>query len=131
MLPAKEDGIRPKRLGWPTPRASTGSIPVGLGLDYDLLLSFRIAEFRALGYTSTSAIRKGVWKTGSVITGAGVIMSIAFAGLMMSSTAVLFEFSANICKRAKEDSKKRRAKRGELRPRTKNEKNKKTKRILC
>jgi RND superfamily putative drug exporter len=35
-----------------------------------------------------------VWKTGSVITGAGVIMSIAFAGLMMSSTAVLLEFGA-------------------------------------
>jgi hypothetical protein len=40
----------------------------------------------------------------SVITGAGVIMSIAFAGLMMSSTAVLLE-----CGVYWQASKKRRA----------------------
>jgi hypothetical protein len=66
------DGIqRQSAPGWPTPKGlywlnpvMAFSILVGLSLDYDLYASLRIAEFRALGYSSTSAIRKGAWKTG-------------------------------------------------------------------
>jgi uncharacterized membrane protein YdfJ with MMPL/SSD domain len=72
-------------------------ILVGLGLDYDLFLSLRIAEFRSLGYTNRSSIRKGIWKTGSIISGAGLIMAIAFFGLMLSSTSVLLEFGSMLC----------------------------------
>jgi len=82
-----------KGLYWLNP-VMAFSILVGLGLDYDLFLSLRIAEFRQLGFTNTAAIRKGVYKTGSIITGAGLIMAIAFFGLMLSSTAVLLEFGS-------------------------------------
>ena len=73
------------------------SILVGLGLDYDLFLSLRIAEFRRLGFSNTASIRKGVYKTGSIITGAGLIMAIAFFGLTLSSTLTLIEFGFMLC----------------------------------
>lgn len=73
------------------------SILIGLGLDYDLFLSLRIREFRREGFTTTAAIRKGVYHTGSIITGAGVIMGIAFFGLMLSSTMCLLEFGFMLC----------------------------------
>jgi RND superfamily putative drug exporter len=73
------------------------SILVGLGLDYDIFLVSRIYEYRLLGFTSDSAVVKGIYRTGSIITGAGVIMAIAFAGLMLSSVSVLNEFGFMLC----------------------------------
>ncbi|KAL0246674.1 hypothetical protein GEMRC1_007885 [Eukaryota sp. GEM-RC1] len=64
----------------------------GLALDYDCFLSLRIREYRLLGYTNRAAVIKGSAQTGSVITFAGLIMSIAFSGLMMSETSVLYVF---------------------------------------
>jgi putative drug exporter of the RND superfamily len=64
---------------------------VGLGLDYDIFLFSRIYEFRKMGYAPTPAIVKGVAKTGEVITFAGIIMAIAFCGLMASSLRCLQE----------------------------------------
>ena len=66
------------------PPVMTFSIVVGLGLDYDVFLISRVLEFREEGYSDDSAVLAGVWKTGSVITCAGIIMALAFAGLLMS-----------------------------------------------
>jgi putative drug exporter of the RND superfamily len=64
---------------------------VGLGLDYDIFLFSRVAEARASGLSARDAVVEGVSKTGHVITCAGVIMAIAFCGLMASSMRSLAE----------------------------------------
>jgi uncharacterized membrane protein YdfJ with MMPL/SSD domain len=86
-------------LGWNSLHSSEGitwlipvvcfSIVVGLSLDYDLLLLFRIDELRATGYNTQNAIRKAQFKTGPVISVAGVIMAVAFSGLLLSSSTAL------------------------------------------
>jgi uncharacterized membrane protein YdfJ with MMPL/SSD domain len=65
------------------------SIIVGLGIDYDIFLFSRITEARKDGMSPTEAIRFGYYHTGSVITGAGIVMSIAFCGLIFSKQPVL------------------------------------------
>ena len=71
------------------PPVMTFSIVVGLGLDYDVFLISRVLEFRLDGYDSDSSVLAGIWKTGSVITCAGIIMGLAFAGLLMSEELLL------------------------------------------
>jgi len=71
------------------PPVMTFSIVVGLGLDYDVFLISRVLEFREEGYSDDSSVLAGVWKTGSVITCAGIIMALAFAGLLMSEELLL------------------------------------------
>jgi len=71
------------------PPVMTFSIVVGLGLDYDVFLISRVLEFRLEGLTADSSVLKGVWKTGGVITCAGIIMAVAFCGLLMSEERVL------------------------------------------
>jgi uncharacterized membrane protein YdfJ with MMPL/SSD domain len=68
------------------------SILVGLGLDYDIFLFSRVVEYRKLGYNDRAAITKGIYRTGGIITAAGVIMFIAFAGLMLSKEMVLNQY---------------------------------------
>jgi hypothetical protein len=68
------------------------SILVGLGLDYDIFLFSRVVEYRKLGYQDRAAITKGIYRTGGIITAAGVIMFIAFAGLMLSQEMVLNQY---------------------------------------
>ena len=53
------------------------TIIVGLALDYDVFLIGRVLEYREAGYTSDGSIIKGVYKTGYIITDAGIIMAIA------------------------------------------------------
>jgi len=65
------------------------TIIVGLGIDYDVFLFSRITEERERGYSPDEAIRLGYYHTGGVITGAGVVMSIAFSGLMLSKQHIL------------------------------------------
>ena len=65
------------------------TIIVGLGIDYDVFLFSRITEERERGYSADEAIRLGYYHTGGVITGAGVVMAIAFSGLMISKQHVL------------------------------------------
>jgi len=65
------------------------TIIVGLGIDYDVFLFSRITEERERGYSSDEAIRLGYYHTGGVITGAGVVMAIAFSGLMLSKQHIL------------------------------------------
>eukprot|EP01105_Mastigella_eilhardi_P026252 TRINITY_DN7490_c0_g1_i1.p1 TRINITY_DN7490_c0_g1~~TRINITY_DN7490_c0_g1_i1.p1 ORF type:complete len:943 (-),score=309.44 TRINITY_DN7490_c0_g1_i1:224-3052(-) len=75
-------------LYWYTP-VITFAIIIGLSLDYDVFLFARIAEFRKEGWDTRSATVKGVTKTGYIISFAGIIMAIAFGGMMFSSIAVL------------------------------------------
>eukprot|EP01059_Diplonema_ambulator_P030443 TRINITY_DN5215_c1_g1_i1.p1 TRINITY_DN5215_c1_g1~~TRINITY_DN5215_c1_g1_i1.p1 ORF type:complete len:905 (+),score=169.70 TRINITY_DN5215_c1_g1_i1:1988-4702(+) len=73
-------------------------ITVALGMDYDVFLLTRIYEYRSEHkYTSEAAIIKGLCKTGPIITGAGIIMTIAFAGLILSSCVALNQFGVILC----------------------------------
>lgn len=91
------DWLFPRVLGdisavyWVTPVMSF-SILLGLGLDYDIFLLSRISEYRNKGYTERASIIKGLYKTGGVISMAGIIMAIAFSGLMLSNVLVMTEF---------------------------------------
>lgn len=69
------------------------SIIVGLALDYDVFLISRILEYRLQGYEHKSSIAAGLNATGSIITAAGMIMSLAFGSLMLSSNPVLYQWS--------------------------------------
>lgn len=65
-------------------------IVVGICLDYDIFLLTRASEFRAdSGLQARDAIQHGLVATGWIITAAGVIMAIAFGGLLFSSMAQL------------------------------------------
>jgi uncharacterized membrane protein YdfJ with MMPL/SSD domain len=68
-------------------------IAVALGLDYDIFLITRIVEFRNQGFSDRDSIIQAVAKTGGVISGAGVIMSIAFSGLLMSPKLMQQQFA--------------------------------------
>lgn len=69
------------------------TVVIGIGLDYDIFLLTRIAEYRAKGFTEEASIVRGVTNTGSIITAAGLIMGIAFSGLFFCDTPVLFQMS--------------------------------------
>ena len=65
-------------------------ICLGLGMDYDILLTTRIREYRfAKGMDNDEAIHQAVLHSGSVITICGVIMAGTFGTLMLSSTVML------------------------------------------
>ncbi|ETO34051.1 hypothetical protein RFI_03042 [Reticulomyxa filosa] len=57
----------------------------GLALDYDIFLWSRIDEYMKHGVPLRPAIVRGVFKTGSIITAAGLIMAAAFSGLFLST----------------------------------------------
>jgi len=69
------------------------TICVGLGLDYDVFLTTRIVEYRMAGHTHTASILLGLEKTGRIITFAGVIMCVAFGGMLFSESITLNQFS--------------------------------------
>eukprot|EP00475_Leptophrys_vorax_P024825 TRINITY_DN3440_c0_g1_i1.p1 TRINITY_DN3440_c0_g1~~TRINITY_DN3440_c0_g1_i1.p1 ORF type:complete len:936 (-),score=215.39 TRINITY_DN3440_c0_g1_i1:45-2573(-) len=69
------------------------SIVVGLGLDYDIFLISRIHEYRDAGFNTQAAIVKGTYLTGSIITGAGLIMMIAFVSLSVSHVELIVQFA--------------------------------------
>jgi hypothetical protein len=79
-------------LSWVTPVMSF-SILVGLGLDYDVFLICRVSEYRQLGLSTRHAIAYGLAQTGPIITAAGAVMALAFAGLLFSSEPTLNELS--------------------------------------
>jgi putative drug exporter of the RND superfamily len=68
------------------------SVIMGLGIDYDIFTIERIRENTWKGMENNEAIAQGISKTASVITGAGVIMIIAFGGLLFSSSYILVQF---------------------------------------
>lgn len=65
-------------------------VVIALGLDYDIFLVSRIFEYRKQGFTDRASICQGSKKASGVISGAGVIMSLAFSGLVIS-TKLLFQ----------------------------------------
>ncbi|MFQ5883469.1 MAG: MMPL family transporter [Thermoplasmata archaeon] len=67
-------------------------IAMGLGMDYDIFLTTRIREEVAKGKSDKEAIVTAVEKTGGIITAAGLVMSGAFATMMLSSLGLLQEF---------------------------------------
>lgn len=73
-------------------------ICLGLGMDYDILLTTRIKEnVRANGMTNDEAIHHAVIHSGSVITICGLIMGGAFGTLMLSSMDMLTQFGFALC----------------------------------
>lgn len=71
----------------------------GLSLDYDVFVTARVLEIRQEGYDDRSAILKAYGLTGSIVTWVGVIMAIAFLGLLFSSLVQLNQVHARVCKR--------------------------------
>jgi len=65
------------------------SIVVGICLDYDIFLLSRVTEYRENKMNAREAIQLGLCNTGGIISAAGLIMAIAFAGLLFSSTLVV------------------------------------------
>lgn len=71
---------------------------LGLGMDYDILLTTRIKEnVRANGMSNDEAIHHAVIHSGSVITICGLIMGGAFGTLMLSSMEMLQQFGFALC----------------------------------
>ncbi|MDR0508977.1 MAG: MMPL family transporter [Candidatus Methanoplasma sp.] len=71
---------------------------LGLGMDYDILLTTRIKENHLhRGMSNDDAIRHAVTHSGSVITICGLIMGGAFGTLMLSGTNMLQEFGFALC----------------------------------
>ncbi|MHA1685816.1 MAG: MMPL family transporter [Candidatus Heimdallarchaeaceae archaeon] len=73
------------------------SILIGLGLDYDIFLLSRISEYRDLGFNDRASILRGLYKTGGIITAAGIIMAISFSGLLLSTEMVMNQFGFMLC----------------------------------
>eukprot|EP00760_Papus_ankaliazontas_P017043 PhM_4_TR17011/c0_g1_i2/m.68989/K06994/K06994; putative drug exporter of the RND superfamily len=65
------------------------SIILGVGLDYDIFLLSRTLEYVPQYEDATPAIVYGLASTGSIITAAGVIMGVAFSGLLLSEVETL------------------------------------------
>ncbi len=73
-------------------------ICLGLGMDYDILLTTRIREYRFdKGMDNDEAIHQAVLHSGSVITICGVIMAFTFGTLMLSSTLMLQQMGFALC----------------------------------
>lgn len=71
---------------------------LGLGMDYDILLTTRIKENAMYhGMDNDTAINNAVIQTGSVITICGLIMGGAFGTLMLSSMPMMQEFGFALC----------------------------------
>jgi len=69
-------------------------IITGVGLDYDIFVLVRITEFRGKGKDPQSAIQEGLISTGGIITAAGLVMVLAYSGMLFSSLiqATMFGF---------------------------------------
>jgi len=65
---------------------------LGLGMDYDILLTTRIRENVLKGKSNDEAITNALEKSGAVITICGLIMAGTFSTLMLSSAPMLQEF---------------------------------------
>ncbi|MEZ0089000.1 MMPL family transporter [Streptacidiphilus sp. EB129] len=57
----------------------------GLSMDYEVFLLSRIKELHELGYTCRSAVELGVQRSGRIITSAGLLMVVVFAGFSTGS----------------------------------------------
>ena len=69
------------------------SVLTGLALDYDIFLLSRIVEYRELGYDDRAAVTLGLAKTGWIISAAGLVMAIAFGGLLLAQEPAMNQLS--------------------------------------
>lgn len=65
---------------------------LGLGMDYDILLTTRIREEVTKGMETNEAIVHAVERTGGIITACGIIMAAAFGSMMIANGYLLKEF---------------------------------------
>ncbi|KAH9255806.1 hypothetical protein BASA81_006207 [Batrachochytrium salamandrivorans] len=65
------------------------SMIIGLSLDWDVLLMSRIMEHRENGYDIRASICKAVCETGGTISVAGIIMCLAFGGMLLSDQLMI------------------------------------------
>ena len=65
---------------------------LGLGMDYDILLTTRIREAKKKGLSNDDAIVNAIEKSGSTISLCGMIMGGTFLTLLVSSSPMLQEF---------------------------------------
>ncbi|MCE5297261.1 MAG: MMPL family transporter [Euryarchaeota archaeon] len=68
------------------------AVCLGLGMDYDLLLTTRVREETRRGRSNEEAIVYAVERTGGIITACGLIMAGAFGTMMLSQGWLLREF---------------------------------------
>lgn len=79
-------------ISWLVPCSSVFLL-IGLALDYDIFLFSRVYEMRKSGMLATrDCIIQSVSITGPVISGAGIIMALAFAGMLANSNVFLNQF---------------------------------------
>merc|ERR1712187_651602 len=69
------------------PLATT--VAIALGLDYDIFLITRVLEYRLEGFTDRDSIIMATAATGNLISGAGLVMMLAFAGLLFSTKLMM------------------------------------------
>jgi len=67
-------------------------ICLGLGMDYDILLSTRIREEVHKGMSTNEAIEHSMLNTGGIITACGVVMASAFGSLLLTGNPMLMQF---------------------------------------
>lgn len=79
-------------LAWIVPPL-TASMIFGLGLDYNIFLLLRVCEYHCAGFSDCEALVHGLAKTGPVINNAGLIMAVAFSGMMLSSIPMMNQVS--------------------------------------
>eukprot|EP00928_Gymnodinium_smaydae_P023788 TRINITY_DN19490_c0_g1_i1.p1 TRINITY_DN19490_c0_g1~~TRINITY_DN19490_c0_g1_i1.p1 ORF type:complete len:872 (-),score=77.19 TRINITY_DN19490_c0_g1_i1:183-2798(-) len=79
-------------LAWLVP-CLTFTVILGLGLDYCIFLLGRVVELHVEGCSDRDALMQGLTKTGPIITNAGIIMAVAYGGLMFSSIPMLNQVS--------------------------------------
>lgn len=61
----------------------------GLSMDYEVILLHRIQEYMHKGMTAQAAAQKGIAMTGSMITGAGLLIVVVFAALITSKLEIM------------------------------------------
>lgn len=66
-------------------------ICLGLGMDYDILLTTRIREGKVRGMSNDIAIRDSLMRSGGIITLCGLIMGGTFLTLLLSGSVMLNE----------------------------------------
>ena len=66
-------------------------ICLGLGMDYDILLTTRIREGKVKGMSNDIAIRDSLMRSGGIITLCGLIMGGTFLTLLLSGSVMLKE----------------------------------------
>jgi len=69
------------------------SVLVGLGLDYDIFYSERVAEECEHGLNEKDASLRALTVTGNTISAAGIIMVAAFLALLLCTTPALNEIA--------------------------------------